>query len=325
MLYFPPAPTAPTAPPAPTSSGAALEGDAADRHERTEAFVPVRYEDIAQDGRFVLSFLSNALGESFWKPRLEGHPASVAMREQGVVPILTRLVLEGGDGPFHPSVRPLAVATATLAHTVDEAGAVDRILLHAFCEASAPHGVAYGPPPDGTAPRVPVGRLFAEHVFTRLFAPPDQRRVTRLAFDGVPAVPPNRVRFRPLDAALALPGGAEALDDALRPDSAPIAFGLAHTDSNQHVNSLVYPRLFEEAALRRFASLGDARPRLARYAELGFRKPFFAGEKARIHLQAFRFEGRLGAVGSFVPEAGDDAKALEVVRPHAYACMVFDA
>ena len=41
----------------------------------------------------------------------------------------------------------------------------------------------------------------------------------------------------------ALPEGAVPLDYCLRVHPTPIAFGLAHTDSNQHVNSLVYPHL----------------------------------------------------------------------------------
>src|SRR5205823_12900006 len=48
--------------------------------------------------------------------------------------------------------------------------------------------------------------------------------------------------------------GARALDE-VAPDDFAETFGLVHTDSNHHVNSLVYIRLFEEAALRRFGKL----------------------------------------------------------------------
>ena len=61
-------------------------------------------------------------------------------------------------------------------------------------------------------------------------------------------------------------------------DPTPLPLGLAHTDANQHVNSLVYPRLFEEAVLRRLATLGKPTALLTRRAEVAFRKPAFAGE-----------------------------------------------
>jgi hypothetical protein len=66
------------------------------------------------------------------------------------------------------------------------------------------------------------------------------------------------------------------------------AFGLDHTDSNQHVNSLVYPRLFAEAALRRLAELERPRRLLIRALDIAYRKPSFAGDRVRIHTRLFR-------------------------------------
>ena len=71
-----------------------------------------------------------------------------------------------------------------------------------------------------------------------------------------------------------------------------------HTDGNQHVNSLVYPRIFEELALRRH---GDPKI-LARAIELRWRKPFFAGDRATV---ALSIEGD-SAVGTFAPAASPD-------------------
>ena len=167
-----------------------------------------------------------------------------------------------------------------------------------------------------------AGRLFGEHVLTRPFAPPEQRRVQRLDIPGEPPVPAERYESSPLPALLELPPGATPVDDVLELDSAPIAFGLTHTDSNQHVNSLVYPRLFEEAALRRFAARGLPTAVLTRALEMGFRKPAFAGDVLRLALRAFRLGDRLGACGAFVAaaQAGD----LAAARPHAYACTLFE-
>jgi hypothetical protein len=89
------------------------------------------------------------------------------------------------------------------------------------------------------------------------------------------------------------------------------------------VNSLVYPRLFEDAALRRFAELGRLKPPvLSRFVEAAFRKPCFAGETYALALRAFELGGRLGAVGAFMKP--EEARALETARPHCFVKMVFE-
>jgi hypothetical protein len=157
--------------------------------------------------------------------------------------------------------------------------------------------------------------VFGENVFTRLFAPPEERKVVRFDFEGVPPVPEARYSWRAPEEMLLTPPAAELVDHELRDDTHPVAFGLSHTDSNQHVNSLVYPRLFEEAALRRFAEHGCRTDVLARYVEIVYRKPAFAGDRMRIQLRAFRHRGQLAAVGTFVPLAGE--------RPHCWIRILF--
>jgi hypothetical protein len=86
---------------------------------------------------------------------------------------------------------------------------------------------------------------------------------------------------------------------------------MMHTDSNQHVNSLVYPRIFEETAVRRImqdARIPAAHALLARALELRWRRPFFAGERATIGMRFVEpaagnlAEGStIAAVGSFAP------------------------
>ncbi len=115
-----------------------------------------------------------------------------------------------------------------------------------------------------------------------------------------------------------IPDGATLLDDSLRPDIVPIAFGLNHTDSNQHINSLVYPRLFEGAALRRLSTHGVPSKLLARHVEIAYRKPFFVGQIARIHLQAFDSDEGLGVVGCFTEE-----KDSTTAKAHCYIRMHF--
>jgi hypothetical protein len=291
---------------------------------RAHGTVPIRYEDIAQDGRLMLEGLAPAIGEVVWRKLLAPSPALKALRAQKIVPILTRVVIEGEGGPFS-TFHPLeATGTYALRHTTNDAGEVDRIVVDMWTEATLPIGRNYGPPPDRAGEQVRCGRFFGEHVLTRLFAPPGERKVTKFEVDGVEMRGEKRA-WVAAESVAELPAGAVALDEAMRVDPTPIAFGLAHTDSNQHVNSLVYPRLFEDAAMRRFAGLGRLKPPvLARYVEAAFRKPCFAGEKYAIALRAFTLGDRIGAVGSFVSES--DAKtpdALGKARAHCFVKMVF--
>jgi hypothetical protein len=292
--------------------------------EISTASVSLRYEDVVQDGRLALEALSTALAPA-WNTLLTRSQPVRRGFASGVVPILTRLVLDGGPGPIG-IVAPIEVTSRyRLAHTVDAAGAVDRLLLNIWGRATGRRDRTNAPPPDRAGAPADVGRIFAAHVFTRPFAPPEHRRVAQLDLPEGPGVPPHRDAWVPLDASAALPTGAVALDDAWVIDPAPIAFGLAHTDSNQHVNSLAYPRLFEDAALRRFAAHGRPTAVLARRLEAGFRKPCFAGEVVRVAVRAFELDGRLGAVGVFVPTAAVVGGVLAPdARPHCYLTTLFE-
>jgi hypothetical protein len=296
---------------------ALLDPPEVDPAQRGTGSVLLRYEDIAEDGRLLVHAMSPALGECVWKNLLLDAPSSKALRDQGILPILSRLVLEGGDGP-HGLDKPLAVdGRYHLAHAVAPDGSVDRLFVNMWAEARAPIGRTHGPPPDGAGTIVRAGRAFGEHVITRPFAAPEERKVRRLEAAGLPKVPSARYDWHIPQSTMELPAGAVALD-ALS-DAGAIAFGLMHTDSNQHVNSLVYPRLFEEAALRRLATLGRGTRLLARYAESAYRKPSFAGERVRIVLSAFTLGERVGAVGAFV----DDSDTVDTKRARAYVRMLF--
>jgi hypothetical protein len=279
--------------------------------DRAEGETPLRYEDVSQDGRLMIAALPHTVGDVVWRKILVHHPLAKLGR-QGIVSILTRMVVESQGGPI--SMRPLhAEGRFELAHTVGNNGEVDRILLNMWTAAWAPRGKVFGPPPPGSGEAIPVGRVFAEHVMTRLFAPPAERKV--LALDG--KVPPARWQWRDLAEVLALPPGADWIDDEFVADPAEIAFGLSHTDSNQHVNSQVYPRLFQDAALRRIAQKGRSTMTLAERLEIAYRKPCFAGTRAKILVRAFVQGEKSGAVGAFVSEAAP------LARPHCVISMRF--
>jgi hypothetical protein len=209
----------------------------------------------------------------------------------------------------------------TLSHGVDEAGAVNRLFFDMEAEVWGEKGRTNLPPPDDAGTRVLAGRIRAEHVFTRPFAGPGERRVVAIPTPEGPFIPKAQRIHRAPTEPLTLPAGAKALGDALRDDGTSLRFGASHTDSNQHVNSLVYPRLFEDAALRRFAALGKSTQVRAREAVLAYRKPSFAGDGLRVLLQAFTAEdGSLGCIGAFVAE--DDPSPE---RARVYVRMLFAA
>lgn len=287
MIAFPPFPTVPD-------------------EQRSVGPARSRYEDFTQDGRLTLQGIIQMTGPMIWEGLLAEHLSSRAMREQGIYPILNRMLVEGSPGSSWLDRSLSWTGGYQLAHS-GSAEADRRLLLNMWVELG------------GAAP---VGRFFAEHVFTRPLAPPGQRKVLRFNVPGLPEIPGDRHSSRPLDEIMALPAGAAALEPAPAPDILPIVFGLCHTDNNQHINSLVYPRMFEEAAIRRFASLGMSTPVLARALEVGYRKPCFAGEGVRIVLRAFTLGERWGAAGVFIPEG--DVRAPERARPLCYLQMLFE-
>lgn len=252
-----------------------------------------RYEDVTQDGRVVLTTLMPGVGVSVWRELLAKTPAFERFLAQGILPILRRLVVvEGEPGPFSVNAPIGFEGTFRLAR--EEGG--DRLFVNMWVDAFAPLGSTLGPPPPKDAPRVLAGRIFAEHVVTRPFAPPAERRVTRLDVPGIPEVPEDTHRFEPAEALVA----GRTLERA-----AEIRFGMMHTDSNQHVNSLVYPRMFEEALVARHRDPAL----LVRGFDMRWRKPFFAGDDATL---AVACDGESGA-GTFAPASSADRASCAIV------------
>ena len=283
--------------------------------QRTTGALALRYEDIAQDGRIHLTALADSLGSIAWARLLARHPIADLARTRGVLPILTKLVLVGENETLSVEKPITGDAAFELAH----AGAADarRLFLNLWIDLSGERGRTNAPPMPGAGELVGVGSVYGEHIFTSPFAPPGARRITRLAFPGLPEIPAREHDYLAPDTLLSLPEGAAAIDEDLVADAAPLVMGLAHTDSNQHVNSLVYPRLFEEAILRRLAARGlRTGGLLMRRAELAYRRPCFAGETLRVRLRLYERGQSLGAVGLF---CADGAPETEPARCYARA------
>lgn len=272
---------------------------------RGHARIPHRYEDVAQDGRLLLELASRGIGEVVWQQLLARLPNRDTFRETGIVPILTRMIIVGGEGPFSVNAAIEGEGTYAIARTTD------RVYVDMWATLTARHGSTWETTPDRGGPPVTALTTFAEHVMTKLFAPPSERRVTSLP--GV-EVPERAFALVDLQRELLPPANAELLDATLRPDPQTFVFGLRHTDSNQHVNSLVYPRLFEEAVLRRLREHGRATQLLATEVDCAYRKPCFAGDAVRFWLQAFVLDGQPGAVGVLLPEGA----TLESAKPHTF-------
>jgi hypothetical protein len=267
-----------------------------------------RYEDITQDGRIQLTSLMPGLGASVWRALLSQIPAIDTFRAQGILPILRRLVLVGEDRSVSVNVPVEFVGSFRFAREKDG----ERLFANMWLEARAPIGSTHGPDPAPDAESVRVGRIFAEHVLTRPFAPPAERKVTRLDAPGVPPVPEDEHVFESAEALLESAGGPlESAGD--------FTFGMLHTDSNQHVNSLVYPRVFEERVMQKLVQ--DARipsPHLlmARSIELRWRRPFFAGERATIAMRVSEEPGEgfeCAATGAFGAGGPKPSAALKLL------------
>jgi hypothetical protein len=260
-----------------------------------DARFELRFEDIAQDGRMMVTALPPAVGWTVWNKLLSNHPGERALMQKGVLAILSRLTVDGGDEPIRVDQPVHATGCYQLAR---ERGG-ERLFMNMWVEVRGARGRVF--PVEGPGDPVVAGRVFAEHTFTRPFAPPDQRRVTRLDTPGLPE-PDAEYALGGVATAMALPDGALPLDDDYLPDDTAICFGLDHTDSNQHVNSLVYPRLFAEAALRRMCKHGLRRNLLVRHLDVAYRKPSFAGDRVRLHLRGFTLGERMGIAGFLVAE-----------------------
>jgi hypothetical protein len=274
---------------------------------KTEAFL--RYEDITQDGRLLPIAIPPALA-GFWRSVLIKHKGATLAGQAGILPILTRLTITALDQHIRVDRMMESDSGFQLAHDRDAAGEVAKLYMQVWCDVRGAAGRIVPRTPAG--PMTLAGQLFAEHVYTRPFGPPEQRRITRLEIDGMPEVPEARYPAPAPSTAGEAPEGAFWLDD-LHVDTTDYVFTLDQTDSNQHVNSLVYIRIFGDAVNRRLAAVGRPLGGRTKCVDVAFRKPCFAGDRVRVSLRLFEREGQLGAAG-FVAVPGEEQKPRCYVR-----------
>ena len=186
----------------------------------------------------VLEALPTAIVATIWRALLADAEAVRALRVQGIAPILARLRMEGGKGPFSAHAAVDAEGAYRYARAND-----GRFMLEMGSTLYAPIGRTYG---GGgvSGERVVAGRLFAEHVLTRLFAPDGQRRVRDLDFPGAPVVAESRDALPPFESIATLPPGATPLEpgDAARSARARLR-GASHRQQPSCELACVPPRL----------------------------------------------------------------------------------
>ena len=276
----------------------------------------LRYEDVSQEGMVRLEALSTGVGV-VWERLLRGLSVSAALRQQGILPILSEMTIRAERGPF-PMGTLSVNGGAAFARTRDAHGQSDRVFLDLAADIKGTLGRTNLPPPPHAGELRAAGSLFARHTCTRPFGPESERRVRDLPeLEAQGVVLKDVPAFDPKNIAELLPGEAP-LAPALTLDTNTLLMGLRHTDSNQHVNSLVYIQSFEEACLRHLAEAGVHTARLwATSVRVGYRKPSFAGERLTIRLRGFKDADGFGAVGTFVGAGdGPDAKPRAFLRMH---------
>jgi hypothetical protein len=244
-----------------------------------------------------------------WHSVLHRHPGHRNAIGKGILPLLTRLTVSTLDQAIRVDQPVESRAGFELARGTDDEQ--PRLFMNVWAEV---HGASGRIGQREPGPLALAGRLFSEHTFTRPFAPPGQRRVDRLEVDGYPPIPEARYEFPAPASAAEAPEGARYLDE-LAEDPIDVVFTLDQTDSNQHVNSLVYVRVFLEAAQRRIASQRPWKIR-SRAVDIAYRKPCFAGDRARIWLRLFEH-------GDLVGAAGIIAAPGEQGRPRCYVRVLF--
>ena len=248
----------------------------------------------------------------FWRSVLIKHPGATAAGQSGILPILTRLTIHALDQHVRVDRMIESDAGFQLAHDRDAAGEVNRIVMNVWCDVRGASGRIVPRTPAG--PLTLAGHLFAEHVYSRPFGPPEQRKILRLNVPGLPEVPDAHYAMPSAATAGEAPDGAIWLDE-LTPDPTDVVFSLDHTDSNQHVNSLVYIRMFCDAVNRRLVAIGRPLSGRTKAVDIAYRKPCFAGDRVRVSLRLFEHDGVLGAAG-FVGVPGEEA------RPRCYVRVV---
>ncbi len=251
----------------------------------------MHYDDVAQDGRLCVTAPAPAIGW-LWRDLITHLPGAREIQGKGTIPVLTRLIVNTSEAP----ARVDQGLTADGGYYLARNSAGSHLYLNIGATLHARGGRLL--PLSGPEPAFAAATIFAEHTFTNIFGGPGQRAVTKLQASGFPEVPSDIYDASAPALIADVPTNATTLAE-LGPDDAYMIAGLDHTDSNQHINSMVYVRWFIDAALRRCASIGQSKPlRLTRALEVAYRKPCFAGDRLSARLALYVPSDDAAAIGA---------------------------
>ncbi|HEY3806775.1 MAG TPA: hypothetical protein VGL61_29430 [Kofleriaceae bacterium] len=256
----------------------------------------LRFEDVAMDGR-MMPISMPPMMSGLWREVLVDHRGASNALKQGILPILTRLVMTSSGA----AIRIDREVETRCGFELARDPATSKLFMNVW---AATRGAAgkLSRAAASAGELVDAGSLFAEHTFTRVLAPPGQRAVTELEVEGYPRIPETSYAAAPPTSAEDAPPGARWLDE-LAPDDADHVFTLDQSDSNQHVNSLVYVRVFLDAVYRRLAARGHVGKLRSTAIDIAYRKPCFPGDRVRTRLRLYEHDGALGLAGQI---AGTD-------------------
>jgi hypothetical protein len=264
----------------------------------------LRFEDVAMDGR-MMPISMPPMMSGLWREVLVDHEGATNAIKQGILPILTRLVMTSSGA----AIRIDREVESRTGFELARDPASGKLFMNVW---AATRGAAGKLSRAGTnaGELVDAGSLFAEHTFTRVLAPPGQRAVTELEVEGYPRLPETIYAAAPATTAEDAPAGARWLDE-LAADDADHVFTLDQSDSNQHVNSLVYVRVFLDAVNRRLAARGHVGKLRSTAIDIAYRKPCFPGDRVRTRLRLYEHDGALGLAGH-IAGADDDKTRCHV-------------
>ncbi len=282
----------------------------------------LRFEDVSQNGRVMLDALPHGLGPAVWVKLLQASPVQALIARKGSSRSSPASSSRAERGRSRRGSRCNCRAAPAGAHGG----------RHLPGEPADPGHVAVGqraPQPDLRTRRRPArasrSRSVACSRSTSSRGPSRRPRRARCCASS-PRIcrrcRPSATTFARRRRSVGPARGRGAARRGADPGSDPVAFGLDHTDGNQHVNSLVYPRLFAEAALRRLGARpqhGVARP------EGGDRLPQavlrgHAGEDPAAHVHPRRRARRARRVRAGLagrPRQRGPRRARNLLHPHA--------
>src|SRR5687768_8066392 len=125
--------------------------------QRARGHVGMRYEDIAQDGSLKVGGMPHAIGMVCFRDLWQPTQLYQESRAQGILPILSRMVMQASGGPVSIRNAVEVEGAYDLGHTLDANGGLNRLLLCMYTELYGPAARTHDPQPDNAGERVHVG------------------------------------------------------------------------------------------------------------------------------------------------------------------------